>query len=55
MKNTLSTKEIIHCATFTIPKGVKTAVSIPSAFGGDILIRNEIITSEEHKTENVLK
>ena len=49
MMDILSTKEIINCATFGIPKGMKNAVSVSIAFTIDILIRNENIGSKEHK------
>ena len=50
MMGILSTKEITKCVTLWIPKGMKNAISISFAFTVDILIRNENIGSNEHKT-----
>ena len=49
MTDILSTKEIIKCVTLSIFKGMK------NAFNVDILIRNENIFFEEHKTKNRVK
>ena len=49
-------QEIIQRATLGIPKGMKkNAISISIAFSINILIRNENITSEQHKTKKPLK
>ena len=48
-------KEIIQRATLGIPKGMKNAISISTAFRLDFLIRNGNIISEGHKTKNRLK
>ena len=47
MTNILSSKEIIHCATPGIPKGMKKHKFISIASGFE--------SSEEHKTNNCLK
>ena len=49
-----SIKEMIQCATFGIPKWMKSAVSISIVFCLDFLIRNENITSEECRTKDRL-
>ena len=46
-------KDIIQRATLRIPKGMKNAVSISTAFSIDMLIRNENIISKERKTKSV--
>ena len=52
MTDILSAKEMIKRATLS--KGMKkNAISISIAFSIDILIRNENLISEEHKTKNV--
>ena len=48
-------KEIFQRATLEIPKEMKNEISISIAFSIHILIRNENITSEKHKTKNHLK
>ena len=55
MADTLSTKEIIYRASLKISRGMKNAVSTAIASGIGILIRNKNVTSEKHKTENLLK
>ena len=51
MTDMRSVKEIIQRATLGIPKGVKNAVYISTAFSIDISMRHENIISEEHKTK----
>ena len=56
MTDVLSTKEIFHRATLRISKRTeKKAISISIASGIDVLISNEEVTSEEHKTKSSLK
>ena len=56
MTDIVSMKEIIESAILGIPKGTKkNAISIPIAFGIDILIRNENIISEKYRTKDRLK
>ena len=57
MSNILHTKEITHLATLGIPKGMKNSIPILFLLPPDVefLIRNENVTSEEHKSEDRLK
>ena len=49
MRDILSTKEVIHHATFEIPKEWKNVVSHHVATCVEILTRNENMTSKEQK------
>ena len=51
----LSTKEIIYLVALRIPERMKNAISFFVISGVDIFIKNEHITSKEHKTKNCLK
>ena len=57
MMDILSRKEIIKCATLGIPKEMQKCNFYFFCFNFtiDILIRNENIGLEEHKTKNCLK
>ena len=51
MTDILNIKEKTKRATVGIPKKMKKAVSISIAFSVNILIRNEIIISQQRKTK----
>ena len=51
----LSIKEITHRATAGIPKIMKSTVSISIVSNVILLIKNENVTFEEHKTKYRLK
>ena len=45
---------MIQCATLSIPKGMKNAISISIAFCLDFFIRHENMASEECKTKRTV-
>ena len=51
----LRTKTMLNFAMYSVPKGGKNVASIYLALKAPILIRNDILTSEESKARTVYR